>query len=90
MCSVSGFCCWRKNHDGRLGDEKADLLDYTWKLFGAGKQLQLVDERLSTNNPDEAAKCIRLGPGKPGFQDEFDLYSAKLSSPERRTWFCCG
>lgn len=33
----------------------------TWKLFGAGKQLQLVDERLSTYNPDKAAKCIQLG-----------------------------
>ncbi|KAM7479692.1 hypothetical protein LguiA_027905 [Lonicera macranthoides] len=51
----------RKNNERHLGEEKADLLSYTWTLFQAGKQLELVDESLDTSNPDETAMCIQLG-----------------------------
>ncbi|GMY15317.1 cysteine-rich receptor-like protein kinase 10 [Fagus crenata] len=51
----------RKNNDGRLGSEKADLLSYTWKLYQAGRTLELVDTSLAKYNPDEAAMCIQLG-----------------------------
>lgn len=51
----------RKNHDGRLGVEKADLLSYAWALFQGGKTLELVDPSLDKCNPDEAAMCIQLG-----------------------------
>ncbi|OMP10022.1 hypothetical protein COLO4_04900 [Corchorus olitorius] len=51
----------RKNHDSRLGSEKADLLNYAWTLFQAGKSLDLVDSVLEKYNRDEAAMCIQLG-----------------------------
>ncbi|XWS37643.1 hypothetical protein CRYUN_Cryun19dG0062500 [Craigia yunnanensis] len=51
----------RKNHDIRLGSEKADLLNYSWLLFQGGKSLDLVDPSLDKYNPDEAAMCIQLG-----------------------------
>ncbi|KAJ7970366.1 cysteine-rich receptor-like protein kinase 10 [Quillaja saponaria] len=51
----------RKNLDGQLGLEKADLLSYTWKLHEGGKILELVDPSLAKSNPDEAAMCIQLG-----------------------------
>lgn len=51
----------RKNHDGRLGREKADLLSYTWTLFQDEKALELVDPSLTKCNRDEAAMCIQLG-----------------------------
>lgn len=51
----------RKNHDGQLGSEQADLLGYTWKLYQGGRQLELVDPSLGKYNSDEAAMCIQLG-----------------------------
>ncbi|XVF09581.1 hypothetical protein REPUB_Repub07fG0106500 [Reevesia pubescens] len=51
----------RKNHDSRLGSEKADLLNYAWLLFQGGKSLNLVDPSLEKYNCDEAAMCIQLG-----------------------------
>ncbi|XP_059661661.1 cysteine-rich receptor-like protein kinase 44 [Cornus florida] len=51
----------RKNHDGQLGAEKADLLSYAWMLLQAGKSLELVDPGLAKCVPDEAAMCIQLG-----------------------------
>ncbi|XP_024174129.2 cysteine-rich receptor-like protein kinase 10 [Rosa chinensis] len=51
----------RKNHDRQLDREKADLLSYTWKLYEAGKALELVDPALARCNRDEAAMCIQLG-----------------------------
>jgi len=51
----------RKNHDGQLGAEKADLLSYTWKLYQGGNPLELVDPNLAKYNSDEAAMCIQLG-----------------------------
>ncbi|KAB2013970.1 hypothetical protein ES319_D09G192300v1 [Gossypium barbadense] len=51
----------RKNHDSRLGSEKADLLNYSWLLFQSGKMLDLVDPTLKKYNPHEAAMCIQLG-----------------------------
>ncbi|XP_008240249.1 PREDICTED: cysteine-rich receptor-like protein kinase 10 isoform X1 [Prunus mume] len=51
----------RKNHDGQLEREKADLLSYTWKLYQGGKALDLVDPTLARCNPDEAAMCVQLG-----------------------------
>ncbi|KAM0980098.1 hypothetical protein ACFX2J_015691 [Malus domestica] len=51
----------RKNHDGQLEREKADLLSYTWMLHQRGKVLDLVDPTLAKCNPDEAAMCIQLG-----------------------------
>ncbi|XP_021292305.1 cysteine-rich receptor-like protein kinase 10 [Herrania umbratica] len=51
----------RKNHDSRLGAEKADLLSYAWILFQGGKSLDLVDPTLDKYNRDEAAMCIQLG-----------------------------
>ncbi|XP_073296731.1 cysteine-rich receptor-like protein kinase 44 [Primulina huaijiensis] len=51
----------RKNHDGSLGAGKADLVNYAWILFQAGKSLELVDASLQTFNPEEAAMCIHLG-----------------------------
>ncbi|KAK8685193.1 hypothetical protein V6N13_041199 [Hibiscus sabdariffa] len=57
IARVSG----RKNHDNRLGSEKADLLNYSWLLFQGRKSLDLVDPSLEEYNPDEAAMCIQLG-----------------------------
>ncbi|KAI3463783.1 hypothetical protein Pfo_020446 [Paulownia fortunei] len=51
----------RKNHDRLLGAEKADLLNYAWRLFQAGKSVELVDASLDECIPDEAAICIQLG-----------------------------
>ncbi|CAN6584899.1 unnamed protein product [Malus baccata var. baccata] len=51
----------RKNHDGQLEREKADLLSYTWMLHQRGKVLDLVDPTLARCNPDEAAMCIQIG-----------------------------
>ncbi|KAK6249673.1 hypothetical protein SCA6_003678 [Theobroma cacao] len=51
----------RKNHDSRLGTEKADLLSYAWILFQGGQSLDLVDPTLDKYNRDEAAMCIQLG-----------------------------
>ncbi|KAL3512238.1 hypothetical protein ACH5RR_024955 [Cinchona calisaya] len=51
----------RKNHNGRLGAQMADLLNYAWTLYQAGKALELVDASLDKYNPTEAAMCIQLG-----------------------------
>ncbi|CAA3023230.1 G-type lectin S-receptor-like serine/threonine-protein kinase B120 [Olea europaea var. sylvestris] len=51
----------RKNHDGFLDAQKADLLNYTWTLFEAGKSEELVKGSLDKYNPEEAAICIQLG-----------------------------
>ncbi|XP_042501136.1 putative receptor-like protein kinase At4g00960 [Macadamia integrifolia] len=51
----------RKNHDSKLGEEKADLLSYAWKLYQEGNSLALVDSSLSKFNRDETAMCIQLG-----------------------------
>ncbi|KAL7083374.1 hypothetical protein ACP275_14G157900 [Erythranthe tilingii] len=51
----------RKNHDKFLGSEKADLLNYAWNLFQAGKSEELVDESLDKYNPEEAILCVQLG-----------------------------
>ncbi|XP_054820831.1 cysteine-rich receptor-like protein kinase 44 [Prosopis cineraria] len=51
----------RKNHDRLLGEEEADLLSYAWKLYQAGKIMDLIDTSLAKYNGDEAAMCIQLG-----------------------------
>lgn len=51
----------RKNHDGHLDAEKADILNYAWKLFQEGRTLELVDAALHKYDSDEAAMCIQLG-----------------------------
>ncbi|XP_072998398.1 cysteine-rich receptor-like protein kinase 44 [Typha latifolia] len=51
----------RKNLDRRLGEEKIDLLHYTWKLSEEGRALEIMDQTLSTWNSDEALMCIQLG-----------------------------
>lgn len=51
----------RKNFDGRLSQEKADLLNYTWALYQRNKSLDLIDPSLEKYNRDEAAMCIQLG-----------------------------
>ncbi|XP_043694755.1 cysteine-rich receptor-like protein kinase 29 [Telopea speciosissima] len=50
----------RKNHDSRLGEEKADLLSYAWKLYQEGNALDLMDPRLAEFNHDETAMCIQM------------------------------
>ncbi|XP_057950529.1 cysteine-rich receptor-like protein kinase 10 [Malania oleifera] len=77
---VLEIVCGRKNHDGRLGTEKADLLSYTWALFQRGKALELVDLSLSKCNPDEAAMCIQLGLlcCQASIQDRPDMNSVHL------------
>ncbi|XP_027125018.1 G-type lectin S-receptor-like serine/threonine-protein kinase RKS1 isoform X1 [Coffea arabica] len=51
----------RKNLDGRLGAEKADLLNHAWTLYQAENALELVDAGLNKYNAVEAAMCIQLG-----------------------------
>ncbi|XP_022886348.1 G-type lectin S-receptor-like serine/threonine-protein kinase B120 [Olea europaea var. sylvestris] len=51
----------RKNYDRLLDAEKANLLNYTWTLFKAGKSEELVRGSLDKYNPEEAAMCIQLG-----------------------------
>ncbi|PNX95373.1 G-type lectin S-receptor-like serine/threonine-protein kinase [Trifolium pratense] len=51
----------RKNHDVKLGSEKADLLSYAWKLYQGGKIMDLIDQSVGKYNGDEAAMCIQLG-----------------------------
>ncbi|XP_027359442.1 putative receptor-like protein kinase At4g00960 [Abrus precatorius] len=51
----------RKNHDVKLGSEKADLLNYAWTLYQGGKVMDLIDPTLGKYNGDEAAMCIQLG-----------------------------
>ncbi|XP_031101829.1 cysteine-rich receptor-like protein kinase 29 [Ipomoea triloba] len=51
----------RKNHEGKLGADKADILNYSWTLFQARKTLELVDSSLESCDPDEAVMCIQIG-----------------------------
>ncbi|PWA34765.1 protein kinase-like domain-containing protein [Artemisia annua] len=51
----------RKVTERKLGEEKSDLLTYTWNLFQTGRQLELVDESLDTCNLSEASICIQMG-----------------------------
>lgn len=51
----------RKNIVRHLDDEKVDLLSYTWKLFGEGRSLEIVDPSLSSPDSDQALLCIQLG-----------------------------
>ncbi|KAG9148403.1 hypothetical protein Leryth_023601 [Lithospermum erythrorhizon] len=51
----------RKNFEGRLGVERADLLYYAWTLFQTGRSLELVDSTLTKIDPDEIAMCIKIG-----------------------------
>ncbi|XP_051119665.1 cysteine-rich receptor-like protein kinase 44 isoform X2 [Andrographis paniculata] len=55
----------RKNHDRSLGSEKADLLNFAWKLFEGGRALEVVDATLKAGRcvEDEAAMamCVQLG-----------------------------
>ncbi|XP_021909119.1 cysteine-rich receptor-like protein kinase 10 [Carica papaya] len=51
----------RRNHDGRLGKEMPDLMNYAWTLYKDGKMLELMDSSLAKYNRDEAAMCIQLG-----------------------------
>ncbi|XP_021909115.1 putative receptor-like protein kinase At4g00960 [Carica papaya] len=51
----------RRNHDGRLGKEMPDLVNYAWTLYKDGKMLELMDSSLAKYNRDEAAMCIQLG-----------------------------
>lgn len=51
----------RKNFDGRLPQEKADLLNYTWALYQRDKYFDMIDPTLEKYNRDEAAMCIQLG-----------------------------
>ncbi|XP_047950628.1 cysteine-rich receptor-like protein kinase 29 [Salvia hispanica] len=51
----------RRNHDRFLDADKADLLNYAWRLYQAEKSLQLVDESLEKHSREEAAICIQLG-----------------------------
>ncbi|KAG6517293.1 putative receptor-like protein kinase At4g00960 [Zingiber officinale] len=53
----------RKNLDKKLGEEKHDLLGYTWKLFEKGDSLEIMDPTISSVpswNSDEAALCIQI------------------------------
>lgn len=51
----------RKNIVRHLDDEKVDLLSYTWKLYGEGRSLEIVDPSLSSPDSDQALLCIQLG-----------------------------
>ncbi|EOA33262.1 hypothetical protein CARUB_v10022206mg [Capsella rubella] len=52
----------RKNQNPRLGQERADLLNYAWKMYQEGKILELVDQSLAgVYNRDEAATCFLIG-----------------------------
>ncbi|XP_042497040.1 putative receptor-like protein kinase At4g00960 [Macadamia integrifolia] len=50
----------RKNHDSRLGEEKADLLNHAWNLYQEGNALELADPMLAEFNHDETAMCIQM------------------------------
>ncbi|CAI0380840.1 unnamed protein product [Linum tenue] len=52
----------RKNLDPRLGPDHADLLNSAWKLYQAGKTLELLDPSLGDHyNTDEVGMCIIIG-----------------------------
>lgn len=51
----------RKNIDRHLGDEKVDLLNYTWKLSEEGRSLEIVDPGLSGWDAGEVGMCVQLG-----------------------------
>uniref|UniRef100_M8B3A3 Cysteine-rich receptor-like protein kinase 10 n=1 Tax=Aegilops tauschii TaxID=37682 RepID=M8B3A3_AEGTA len=50
----------RKNIDRHLGDEKVDLLNYTWKLSEEGRSLEIVDPGLSGWDAGEVAINFRV------------------------------
>uniref|UniRef100_A0ACD5VMV7 Uncharacterized protein n=1 Tax=Avena sativa TaxID=4498 RepID=A0ACD5VMV7_AVESA len=71
----------RKNIDRHLGDEKIDLLNYTWKLWEEGRQLEIVDADLSGAwDAGEAAMCVQLGLlcCQAVVSDRPDMYSVHL------------
>uniref|UniRef100_A0ACD5VCH1 Uncharacterized protein n=1 Tax=Avena sativa TaxID=4498 RepID=A0ACD5VCH1_AVESA len=71
----------RKNIDRHLGDEKIDLLNYTWKLWEEGRQLEIVDPDISGAwDADEAAMCVQLGLlcCQAVVSDRPDMYSVHL------------
>ncbi|CAN1754715.1 Cysteine-rich receptor-like protein kinase 43 [Linum perenne] len=51
----------RKNLDPRLGQDQADLLNHAWKLYQAGKTLELLDPSIDKYNSEEVGMCIQIG-----------------------------
>ncbi|CAN1267028.1 Putative G-type lectin S-receptor-like serine/threonine-protein kinase At1g61610 [Linum perenne] len=51
----------RKNLDPRLGQDHADLLNHAWKLYQAGKTLELLDPSIDKYNSEEVGMCIQIG-----------------------------
>uniref|UniRef100_A0A453DSY7 Protein kinase domain-containing protein n=1 Tax=Aegilops tauschii subsp. strangulata TaxID=200361 RepID=A0A453DSY7_AEGTS len=70
----------RKNIDRHLGDEKVDLLNYTWKLSEEGRSLEIVDPGLSGWDAGEVAMCVQLGLlcCQAVVSDRPDMYSVHL------------
>jgi len=51
----------RPNYDGRLGEDKAYLLEWVWQLYEDGHPLSVTDPKLTEFNSDEVLRAIRVG-----------------------------
>ncbi|CAL5030059.1 unnamed protein product [Urochloa decumbens] len=51
----------RPNYDGRLGEDRAYLLEWVWQLYEDDHPLDVVDSRLTEFNSEEVLRAIRVG-----------------------------
>ncbi|RCV35408.1 hypothetical protein SETIT_7G237600v2 [Setaria italica] len=51
----------RPNYDGRLGEDKAYLLEWVWQLYEDDHPLDVTDPRLTEFNSEEVLRAIRVG-----------------------------
>ncbi|RCV35402.1 hypothetical protein SETIT_7G237400v2 [Setaria italica] len=51
----------RPNYDGRLGEDKAYLLEWVWQLYEDDHPLDVTDPRLAEFNSEEVLRAIRVG-----------------------------
>ncbi|CAN6269278.1 unnamed protein product [Urochloa humidicola] len=51
----------RPNYDGRIGEDKAYLLEWVWQLYEEDRPIDIADPRLTEFNGDEILRAIRVG-----------------------------
>ncbi|CAL5014884.1 unnamed protein product [Urochloa decumbens] len=51
----------RPNYDGRLGEDRAYLLEWVWQLYEDDRPLDVVDPRLTEFNSEEVLRAICVG-----------------------------
>ncbi|CAN6240894.1 unnamed protein product [Urochloa humidicola] len=51
----------RPNYDGRIGEDKAYLLEWVWQLYEEDRPIDIADPRLTEFNGEEMLRAIRVG-----------------------------